>query len=428
MSLSNPNTIGTSRRSFLKSTVSAAAAAGLMAAPAVHAAGSETLKIGLVGCGGRGTGAAGQALAADSNAVLTAMGDAFDDRLKSSLETLKKQSPDKVKVEADHCFTGVDAYQKVIDSGVDVVLLTSPPGFRPMHIEYAVKAGKHIFAEKPMAVDGPGVRSVMKSVEEAKRKNLALVAGFNSRYTPAVKELYERIHDGAIGEVAAMYGTFNTGYLWLHPRQPEWSDMEWQIRNWYYFTWLSGDHLVEQAVHNVDKMAWAMKDQMPARAVAFGGRQVRVEPQWGHIFDHFSVVYEWETGARGFLFCRQQEQCANDVSDYVMGGKGTAALARGAHAITGEHPWKYDGPVVSGHQAEHNDFFAGLRTGKHINDGERMVRSTLMSIMGRMAAYTGQVITWEQAMNSQEDTMPKSLAWGPIATPPVAMPGKTKFI
>lgn len=427
MTTSNPPSNGSSRRSFLK-TGAAVTAAGLAIPRAVRAAGSDVLKIGLVGCGGRGTGAAGQALTADKGTVLVAMGDAFADRVQLSLKSLQRFGPDRVKVDPDHCFSGFDNYMKVINSDVDVVLFCSAPGFRPQHIEYAVQAGKHVFAEKPMAVDAPGVRSVARSVAEARKKNLAMVAGFNGRYTAPGKQIFSRIHDGAIGQINAMYTTFNTGYLWSHPRKPEWSDMEWQVRNWYYFTWLSGDHLVEQAVHNCDKMLWAMNEEPPASAVALGGRQVRVEPQWGHIFDHFAVVYEWKSGARGFLFCRQQQNCANDVSDHYMGTKGTADMAREGYVIKGENPWRYEGPPSPGHQIEHDELFASIRGGKPIDNGDRMVKSTLISIMGRMAAYTGKIITWDQAMNSQENLMPEKLEWGPLPTPPVAMPGKTKFL
>jgi predicted dehydrogenase len=395
----------------------------------VHAAGSETLKIGLIGCGGRGTGAAAQALKADKGVVLTAMGDAVDDRLQKSLGTIKKQFGYRVQVTPDRCFTGLANHKGVIDSGVDIVLLCSPPGFRPMQIEYAVQKGKHIFTEKPMATDAAGVHSLIKSVEEAKKKNLMVVAGFNGRYSPVAQEMFSRLQGGAIGDIQGMYTTFNTGYLWNWGRKPEWSDMEWQVRNWYYFTWLSGDHLVEQAVHNVDRLAWAMKDTMPAKAVAFGGRQVRVEPQWGHIYDHFAVVYEWASGTQAYLFCRQQENCANDVSDHYMGTKGTADMGgRAGHIIKGENAWQGAKEPVDSHQLEHDAMYAAMRAGKTINDGDRMINSTMMAIMGRMAAYTGKIVTWDQAINSQENLMPEKLEWGPIAIPPVAMPGRTKLV
>lgn len=417
-----------SRRKFLKASTLVAGAAAVHVGTSARAAEEGSIKIGLIGCGGRGSGAAAQAISADKNVFLTAMGDAFPDRLSKSLDAIKKQHGDRVQVDEKHCFVGLDAYKRVIDSGVDVVLLTEPPGFRPQHMAYAVAAGKHVFAEKPMATDAPGVRSVAKTVEEARRKNLAMVAGFNGRYSPGQRALHGQIAGGAIGKVSAMYTTFNTGYLWSFPRKPEWSDMEWQVRNWYYFTWLSGDHLVEQAVHNVDKLIWTMNEEPPARAMAVGGRQVRVEPMWGNIYDHFAVVYEWEDGTRGFLFARQQERCANDVSDHFIGTKGNADIARGQILISGEKPWKFAGESESGHQREHVELFASIRAGKPINDGDRMVKSTLAAIMGRMAAYTGQVITWKQAMESQEGIVPEKIEWGPFPTPPVAMPGKTKFV
>lgn len=419
----------TTRREVLKAGTAAAAA---MAIPrAVHAAGSDVLKVGLVGCGGRGTGAAGQALNADKNVVLTAVGDAFADRLKSSLESLKKKLPDKVKVDADHCFVGLDAYKQVIDSGIDVVVLTTPPGFRPAHIKYAVEKGKHIFCEKPMAVDAPGAKMVLEACEEARKKNLSVVSGFCWRYSYPERAVFQKIHEGAVGDIVAVYGTYNTGFLWSRPRKPEYSDVEWQVRNWLYFTWLSGDHIVEQAVHTIDKMAWAMGDKPPLRAGGTGGRQVRTDPQFGNIFDHFAIVYEWPEGVRGFHYCRQQGNTAGDVSDYILGTKGIASvLGSPSHAIRsgGQTVWKYEGPRNDMYQTEHDELFASIRAGKPMNDGPRMVNSTMMAIMGRMAAYTGQVVTWEKAINSQEKLMPEKLEWGPMPVAPVAKPGVTKLI
>src|SRR6266852_1548852 len=315
----------TSRRDFLKTSVFASgalAAPGILPGTLFAKENSDTLRIGLIGCGGRGSGAADQALKADKNVVLVAMGDAFEEQLQKSLHSLQKSQPDKVKVTPEKCFVGLDAYQKVIDSGVDVVLLATPPGFRPVHLKAAIEANKHVFCEKPMATDAPGVRSVMESVEEAKKRKLAIVAGFCWRYNLAERALFEQVHDGAIGDVRAIYGTYNTGGLWSRPRKPDWTDMEWQIRNWLYFTWLSGDHLVEQHIHSLDKMAWAMKDEYPAKAVGTGGRQVRTSPEYGHIFDHHSVVYEYKNGVKLFSCCRQQDGCQADVSDHVMGTKG----------------------------------------------------------------------------------------------------------
>ena len=430
MNPDSANAPASSRRDFLKTTaaVAGAAVASPLGLPSVHAAGSDILKIGLVGCGGRGTGAASQALHADKNVTLIAVGDAFADRIESSLAALLRDDDikGKVAVNAQHKFVGFDAYKQVIDSGIDVVLLATPPHFRPAHLKYAVEKGKHIFAEKPVAVDAPGVRSVLASCEEAKKKNLAVVSGLCWRYHPAKRETMKRIHDGAVGDIVALQCSYNTGPLWSKDRQPGWSDMEWQIRNWLYFTWLSGDFNVEQHIHSLDKMAWAMKDQHPVRAVGLGGRQVRTDPKFGHIFDHFSVVYEYANGVKLFAYCRQQKGCKQDVSDHVMGTKGTCHVMQ--HQITGPAKWSYKGPNADMYQIEHNELFASIRAGKPINNGDYMSKSTLMAIMGRMAAYTGQQITWEMAMNSKEDLTPAKYEFGPLPVPPVAIPGVTKFI
>jgi myo-inositol 2-dehydrogenase/D-chiro-inositol 1-dehydrogenase len=426
------------RRDFLKTT---ALATATFAAPTVFPGqlfGAEkqpTLRIGLIGCGGRGTGAAGNALRADANVELVAIGDAFPEPIEKSLKTLRANaelSP-KVKVAPENCFAGFDAYQKVIASGVDVVLLTAPPGFRPQHLQAAVAAGKHIFAEKPVAVDATGVRSVLASAAEAKQKNLSIVAGFCYRYNVGVRAFMEQIHNGAIGDIRAIHTTYNTAGVWSKPRQPDWTDMEWQMRNWYYFTWLSGDHIVEQAVHNVDKMAWLMKDVPPVSCMAIGGRQVRTEPQFGHIYDHFGVVYDYEHDVRAFHFCRQQANTAADNSDHVWGADGVGHIVRaftGPFVIRGKTNWRHrEEKMRDMYQFEHDELFASIRSGKPINDGERMAHSTLLAIMGRQAAYTGQVVTWEEALNSKEDLFPKKLAWdAPMSMPPVAMPGITTLI
>jgi predicted dehydrogenase len=423
-----------SRRTFLKST--AASAALLATLPAVHAAGSDELKVGLVGCGGRGTGAAENAIRAGAGIKLWAMGDMFQDRLDSSRKTLQGANPDRVAVADDRCFVGFDAYQGVLASGIDVVVLATPPGFRPLHIDAAIAAGKHIFAEKPLAVDAPGVRRVQAAAAVAKEKNLALMSGFCWRYHKGVREAVARINEGLIGDVLAMQCSYNTGYLWVHPRQPGWNDMEYQLRNWMYFTWLSGDHNVEQHVHNLDKAAWIL-NQYPIRAVGLGGRQVRTGPEYGHIFDHHAVVYEFEKGMKCFSYCRQQKGCANDVSDDVIGAKGHAKISgiNGTSVFTdhdGKTIWEYSqGKTrrdVDMYQQEHNDLFTSIRAGKPINDGDFMAKSTLMAIMGRMATYTGKNISWEMAWNSKEDLSPPKYEFGDLPAPPVAMPGQTKFI
>ena len=425
----------TTRRNFLKTSAAAGAA---LSAPAIlsgnlfAAENSETLRIGLVGCGGRGSGAAEQALNADKNVVLTAMGDAFSERIQSSLGELQKKHPDRVKVTPEKCFTGIDAYQKVIDSGVDVVLLCTPPGFRPVHLRAAVEAGKHIFCEKPMATDAPGVRSVIESVKLAKEKKISLVAGFCWRYEGARREFYQRIHDGAIGEVRAVYATYYTGPVKPMPpantRPSGMGDLEWQLRNWYNFVWICGDGLVEQACHSVDKIAWAMKDATPRSAVAVGGRST--PNHQGNIFDHMFITYQFDNNVRAFMGQRQVANCHSENSDYIMGAEGFAQIPGwAAPRIQGKVDWKYSGPATAMYQQEHNELFAGIRSGKFLNDGDRMAHSTMMAIMGRMAAYTGQEVTWEDALNSKEQLVPAQLDWKmSLDFPPLATPGTTKFI
>jgi predicted dehydrogenase len=414
-----------SRRDFLKTS---AALVGGMALNA-HAAGNDLIKVGLIGCGGRGTGAASQALNADKNVKLVAMGDAFGDRIEQSIAALKREKEivDKVDVKEDRRFTGFDAYKQVIDSGVDVVLLATPPGFRPIHLKYAVEKGKHVFAEKPCAVDGPGVRSVLASAEEAKKKGLSLVAGLQMRYSNPEREVVKRLHDGALGQVSVLQANDFRGQIWVKPRQPGWTDMTYHMRNWYYFAWLSGDFNVEQHVHMLDLATWA-KNDYPVRAVGTGGRQVRTAPEYGHIYDHFAVVYEYADGAKLFAQCRQQSGCKNDINVYAYGSKGQADVHL-RHTITGENAWKFAGKGNQAVQTEHDELFASIRNGKPINNGEYLAKSSLVAILGRMVCYTGQQITWEQAMNSKEDLSPPKYDWDvKLPDPDVAKPGVTKFV
>ncbi|MGY8655416.1 MAG: Gfo/Idh/MocA family oxidoreductase [Verrucomicrobiia bacterium] len=425
-----------SRRDFIKT--STAVAAGAIAFPSITLGepDSRKLKIGFIGCGGRGTGAASQALKADSNVELWSMGDVFQEKMDSSLQTLANTAgvdPEQLKVDPKRQFVGLDAYEKVLDSGVDVVILTTPPGFRPMQFKAAVEAGKHIFLEKPMATDAPGLRQVMASVEEAKKKNISVVAGYCWRYDYARREFYRRIAEGQIGDVRAIYATYYTGPVKSMPaddaRDPSWSDIEWQVRNWYNFTYLGGDGLVEQAIHSVDKIAWVMNDVPPLSCVAVGGRQIPNNA--GNIFDHCEVNYLYKDGVRGFLGCRQQDKCHGENNDYIIGATGTAEISRGQLKIfNGEDKWRYEGPKPNMYQVEHNEMYAAIRAGKPLNDGDRMCTSTLMGIMGRMAAYTGAQVTWEMALNSKEDLFPKDLNWesGEHAPPAIAQPGLRKFI
>ncbi|MBY0526789.1 MAG: Gfo/Idh/MocA family oxidoreductase [Gemmataceae bacterium] len=422
-----------SRRDFLKTSATVVAGT-LAAAPAVHAAGSDVLRIGLIGCGGRGTGAASQALRAEKHVKLVAMGDAFEDRLQLSLTNLLKDADIAAKVDVKDAqkFVGFDACKQVIDSGVDVVLLCEPPHFRPGHLAYAVEKGKHVFAEKPVAVDSPGVRSVLQSCAEARKKGLSVVSGLCLRYDNGFKETVRRLHEGAAGQVLAMQANDYRGGRWSKPRQPDWSDMTYQMRNWYNFTWLSGDFNVEQHVHFLDVCAWVMKDEPPVRAVGMGGRQVLTAPAYGNIYDHLSVVYEYASGAKLFSNTRQQKGCKNDISAHVLGTKARAELSerkRGLSIKTGDSDWFFDGKENQMYQTEHDELFASIRAGKPINNGDYMCKSTLMAIMGRMACYTGQLITWDMAMNSKEDLSPPEYDWKVrLPDPPVAMPGVTKFV
>ena len=419
-----------SRREILKS---AALAGTLAALPEARAAGGETLRIGLVGCGGRGTGAATQALAADPDVKLVALADAFEDRLQESLSFLQSDPTvgPKVDVPPDRRFVGFEAFEKLLASGVDVVLLCTPPQFRPLHLRLAIEAGKHAFAEKPVAVDAPGVRSVLETCKRAKAKGLSVVSGLCLRYDAGFRETVRRLHDGAAGEVTTLLANDYRSGRWAKPKQPGMTEMLYQMRNWYNFTWLSGDFNVEQHVHHLDVCAWIMKDRYPVKAIGMGGRQVLTEPEYGQIYDHFSVTYEYADGARLFSNCRQQPGCKNDMSMQVLGTRGRAELSerRKGLSIRGVGgDWWYDGPKNQMYQAEHDELFAGIRAGKPINNGEYMARSTLLAIMGRMAAYTGQEVTWEMAMNSKEDLTPARYDWD--APPPpsaVAIPGQTPF-
>ncbi|MFN4257930.1 MAG: Gfo/Idh/MocA family protein [Gemmataceae bacterium] len=421
-----------SRRDFLMASsavVGGALTSTLALAVPVHTGGSTLLKVGLIGCGGRGTGAAVQALKADPNVKLVALADAFEDRLQNSLNILRKDEEvaNKVDVKPEHCFVGFDAYQPVIDL-CDVVLLCAPPGFRPLHLKAAVEARKHIFAEKPVAVDAPGVRSVLASCAEAKKKGLSVVSGLCLRYSKGYRQAMQRIHDGAIGDIRVLQANDYRGRIWVKERQPDWSDMVWQMRNWYYFTWLSGDFNVEQHVHYLDVCSWAMNNQYPIKAIGLGGRQVRTGPEFGHIYDHFSVIYEYENGAKLFSNCRQQVGCKNDISAYAYGSKGVAEISERRLAIEGPTPWQFREKGDNFYQTEHDELFASIRGGEPINNGDYMAKSTLLAIMGRMAAYTGQQITWEQALHSTEDLTPPRYDWNlELSVPPVAMPGQTKF-
>ena len=426
-----------SRRHFLKTSASAASLAALSAGTQakLYAAGSDVIRIGLIGCGGRGAGAVVSALTVNPNAKLTAMAEPFSDRLQNTRKNLKSRMKDQVAVDDNHCFTGFDGYRKLIASGVDVAILASPPHFRPIHAEACVNAGVHVFAEKPMAVDAPGVRRILAAGQKARRKNLSFVSGFETRYSDNAREAMRRLQNGAIGKILSIEGICNVGYLWHRGRQPDWTEMEFQLRNWYYFTWLSGDHIVEQHVHQMDMVGWIMQEEPPLYAWGMGGRQVRTEPKYGDIFDHHAVVYGYADGARYYSFCRQQDNCYRQVSIMVQGSKGRMA-GWGRYIIEGETNWD------SGRQRTHpeintfKEMFAGMQAGKPINDSVAMARSTMLAILGRMATHSGQGITWEQALGSKKVLAPKRYAWdavppvlpGPDGKYPHPIPGVTKAL
>jgi predicted dehydrogenase len=429
----------TSRREFLKTSTSlafGATLAGTLAVPrGVHAGVGETLKVGLIGCGGRGTGAARNALHASQDNVITAVGDAFADFAQRSVSQLRRfdDVKDRVQVEEDHVFSGFDAYKQVIDSGVDVVILAEPPHFRPKHLAYAVEKGKHAFVEKPIAVDAPGVRSIIETCELAKQKQLAIVSGLCWRYHPAVVETVRRVtEDKAIGDIIAIESCYNGGTLWHRGDKPEWSRMEYQIRNWLYFSWLSGDHINEQAIHSLDKTAWLQGDVQPVRAFGTGGRQQRTGREYGNIYDHFAVFYEYPSGIRVNFMCRQQQDCYGRVEDVVRGSKGTATIASDYGRIDGENQWESDKEAaekIDMYDIEHARLFLSIREGKPINNGHYMANSTMLAIMGRMCGYTGQMLTWDECFNSQQRLEPAEYAWtDEVPASTVAIPGKTKLV
>ncbi len=427
------NNTHTSRRTFVQTAVLAGGATMLSTnlASAITSR-DDRIKVGLIGCGGRGSGAAAQALAADKGVVIWAMADAFQDRLDSSLANLaQSESKERVQVPVERQFIGVDAIDKVLPL-VDVVLLCSTPSFRPAQLAKAVAAGKHIFCEKPVCVDSVGYRSVQESVKFAREKNLSLVSGFCWRSSSPERALVAEIHGGRLGDVVGITATYLTSPLGTRPRQPGWSDFEFQLRNWQHFNWLSGDHLVEQAVHSIDKINWVMGGRHPVKCTAMGSRFCREDkPEFGDIYDNFTVVYEYEHGPRATMIARQQASCYNDNTDWITGTKGYAWINGWAptHWIkdyTGKTMWAYpkDGPTPNMYQVEHDTLFKSIRDGRSMNEGEFMADSCLMAIMGRMSAYTGRQITWEEAATGLENLTPASLV-DPMPVGKVPHPGTT---
>ncbi len=432
---SRVNTI--SRRDFITTSGTAAGAAligNLAMARSAHAAGSDVLKIGLIGCGGRGSGAAGNALNVEKNAKLTAMGDAFEDKIRSSRKQLKKTYKDRIDVPDERCFAGLDSYRNVIDSGVDVVIIAAASGFHPKYLRAAIDADKHVFVEKPHSVDVPGLKVVEAACSEARKKNLSVVSGLCWRYHTAVQEAVKRIHDGAIGDIITIQETFARPPYRLTNRDPNWTEIEWQVRNWYHFKWLSGDDIQQSLIHSLDKAAWIMKEKTPRTCWGVGGRSSMFGPKFGDQFDHNAMILEYANGARVYGFGRAAAGCHNEVTDHIIGTKGSCNLLK--FRIDGENKWRYRGPSCNMFDEEHRALFNAIRSGNPINNGQYMVQSTMLSIIARMACYTGKKLTWDEACSSKELLCDGNVTWdtkppvGPNAdrTYPYPVPGMTKFI
>lgn len=418
------------RREFGK----AAAAAGVgLALPAsgVFAAGSDAVRVAVVGAGERGTVDAVYCLKSAPGVELVAIADLFQDKVDASLEKLRAEVPEQVKVTPERVFLGFDAYRKVLAlDDVHLVLLLTPPGFRPEMVAAAVEAGKHLFVEKPGAVDPVGVRTLLEASRRAEEKRLSLVVGTQQRYAPQYLELVQRIRDGQIGELTHLEALWiGDMELWhYHDRQPAWSDMEWQVRCWPLFTWLSGDHYVEQLVHNLDVVNW-VADATPVVCQGLGGRQVRTGPEFGNIFDHFAVRYEYASGLTMFAMATQQRGISTRVGNVIHGTKGTAHVDRGSATITGPTPWEFDGQGSSGDLEMHGALIRSIREGKPINEGVRLAEATMTGVMGRMSAYTGRALKWDWAMNaSRLDLRPAKYEMGPLPVEPVALPGRTPLV
>lgn len=417
-----------SRRSFIRTT---AAGATALAAPipGVFAAGSDKVRVAMVGAGSRGTMDAAFLLNSSPGVELVAIADMFQDKVDAALKKLQKEAPDQTRVSPDHIFLGFDAYKKVLGlKDVDLVMLLTPPGFRPEMAAACADAGKHMFLEKPGGVDPVGLRSLAETTKRAEEKKLSMVVGTQQRYAPQYLELIQRIRDGQIGELTHIESHWiGDMELWHYEdRKPEWSDMEWQIRCWPFFTWLSGDHFVEQLVHNLDVSNWVM-GTTPKVAQGVGGRQVRTGPQFGNIYDHFAIRYEYPNGLTMFAFATQIKGVTNRIGNIIHGTRGFAEVDRGQARIDGQKPWKFEGKPASGDDVMHKALINGIREGKPLIEGTRLVEATMTGVLGRTAAYTGRAIQWDWIMNASKlDLRPTKYELGPLPVPPVPLPGRTQ--
>ena len=440
------NDLPLDRRGFLKSSSAIAGGAAALGSLSIErgafAQADDTVKVALVGCGGRGSGAADQALGTSGDVKLVAMADAFRDRMDGSQKGLERKHGIKAQVKEENKFVGFDAYKNAIEMA-DVAILATPPGFRPIHFAEAIKQGKHVFMEKPVAVDGKGVRQVLAAAQEAKKKNLKVGVGLQRHHQLGYQEVIKRIQDGAIGDIVSARAYWNGGGVWVRDRKSfeqragrKLTEMEYQMRNWYYFVWLCGDHIDEQHIHNLDVINW-VKGTHPVSCQGLGGREVRTGIDHGEIFDHHAVEYKYADGSYMFSQCRHIRGCWNSVSEHVQGTKGRGSVS-GPHALygnDGKQTWRFPGGGKNAYQQEHDSLFDAIRNDKPHNEAFYGAYSTLTAVMGRMATYSGKMITADQALNSNENTMPEVLGWE--AAPPtlpdedgryaIPIPGKTRF-
>ncbi len=433
----NEKTKKMSRRDFVKASAAAGIAVTLAGRERLFAAGSDKLRVGVIGCGWRGTGAAADCVNAADNVEVVAMGDLFQDQLDWSLARLSREVDERVSVTEETSFVGFDAYKKVIACDIDMVILGTPPHFRPEHLKAAVEAGKHVFMEKPVAVDPAGIRSIIASSELAEQAGLAIVTGTQRRHQDHYLEIMKRIHNGDIGEIRSAQCYWNMGALWVERAQENlqkkkalgWSDMEWQCRNWLFLTWLSGDHIVEQHVHNLDIINWAIGAH-PVQAMGMGGREVRTGPEFGNVFDHFAIEYEYPNGVRVLSMCRQTDGCHDIVAERVVGTTGKVYTDGSIGRIEGQNPYEYEGESPNPYVQEHADLIASIRKGKPLNEGKRIAESTMTAIMGRMSAHTGRALKWDWVMNASKlDLSPAEYSFDiELPVRPVAVPGKTQLI
>jgi predicted dehydrogenase len=380
-----------------------------------HAAGSDVIRVGLIGCGGRGADAALNALNAGPDVRLVTMADVFADRLESSRTRLKAAKPNQVAVNDDRCFVGFDGYERLIKSDVQVVLIAAASHFHAEMLRLAVACDKHVFCEKPHALDIPGLAVAHAACEEARAKKLSIVSGLCWRYDRGVRETMERVLAGAIGEILAIQETYVGQPYIVRERQPGWTEMEYQMRNWYHFNWLSGDQTAQQLIHSLDKSSWALGDRPPVKAWGLGGRQTCVAPKYGDQFDHQAVVFEYANGVRVYGLTRDQPECYNETSDHFFGTKGRCNLL--ACRITGETNWRYEGPKGNMYDLEHQALFDAIRSGKPINNGVYMCLSTALAIVAQMACYSGELIVWDEAMRSKRSFALPRYGWD--VEPPV---------